>query len=110
MTSARSVVLYLFAALAAVAGLALGASAASGCSRISTAASLASYQHFQNTSSPAIAGHITSQRFAAPVARRASATGNPRMSVASERLTSNGNFSGAKRRHRNARRARSGTC
>src|SRR5690348_1638032 len=105
MTSARSAVLYFFTALAALAGLALGAQAASDCIGVSTGASFASSQHFQNTSSPAISGHVTSQRFAVAITRAASMTGNPGRSVAPDRLISNGNFLGAERRYQSAPKA-----
>lgn len=110
MTSARSVVLYLFAALATLAGLALSAPAASGRSRVPTAHSPACYQHFQNASFPVIAGDITSQPLVARSRRSASAAGTARMGVAPGRLMSNENFAGVERRYLSAREARGGTC
>src|SRR5689334_9137463 len=110
MTSARSVVLYLFAALATLAGLAHGALAASEGGRVPTANPLASYQPFQNASFPVIAGPVTSQRLIARSKRSASAAGTARMGVTRDCLMSNENFAGVERRHLSARAARGGTC
>jgi hypothetical protein len=110
MTSARSVVLYLFAVLATLAGLALRAPGASGCSRVPTADSPACYQHFQNASFPVIAGHIASQRLVARSRRSGSAAGTARMGVAFDRLMSNEKFAGVERRDLSARKARGATC
>ncbi len=110
MTSARSVVLYLFAGLATLAGLALSAPAASERSRVPTAHFPACYQHFQNASFPVIAGDITSQRLVARSSCSASAAGIAPMGAAPDRLMSNENFAGVERRSLSARKARGGTC
>jgi hypothetical protein len=110
MDSARSVVLYLFAALTTLAGLAQGAPAASDGGRLPTANPLACYQIFQNASFPVIAGPVTSQRLVARSTRIASAAGTARMGVIPDCLMSNENFAGVERRHLSARAARGGTC
>jgi hypothetical protein len=111
MTSARSVVTYLFAVLAALGCVAPGATAASDCSSALTAAHRVSCQHFQNTSSSAIAGNSTWQQFAAQITRGESATANPaQVSVGPDCLTLNGNFAGVQRRHQSAPEARGGIC
>jgi len=106
MTSARSVVTYLFAVLPVLACVALDAPAASASSTAPTAILLVSCQPFQNTSSSAIAGNSTVQ-----MTRGESATANPaQMSVGPDCLTLNGNFAGAQRRHQSAPEARGGIC
>jgi hypothetical protein len=109
MTSARSAVLYLFVALAALAGLALGAPA-SDCSP-STTAPLVSSQRFQTTSSSAIFSQTTWKEFAARVTTGVSATANAaQMSVGRDRSKSNEILTGVQRRYHGAPEARGGHC